>query len=339
MTANEAKKTDLTAQVENTVQEPMLDEIEAMKAIVREKFDGSLPADLQCAVHRIFPLWCDGYQSTIPVDDNLSLETIKQSFGGGRYTLKFLDPGGKYVCQRKVHIGGKPKIDGETVDQARVIERERLQELAKSPVQQEDKTLGLIVQMMTQQNSHNLELLKTIMKGQNNAPAPAAAPVQNPLEQMQQYFMLFKEMQGLSGNTDSDSDGMTEIIGKIVDIMGKKKSEEETEKVPLFGQKYLETAAVNTPQTGQVTVETTSHDSNQSQADSNEIEEEDLLVYLQDMEAEETAELMANVFNNADDQKKTKLMEIFLGQSIIEDRNPENVNGGINDDDQEGAGQ
>jgi len=336
MTANEAKKTDLTAQVENTVQEPVLDEIESMKAMVREKFDGSLPADLQCAVHRIFPLWCDGYQSTIPVDDNLSLETIKQSFGGGRYTLKFLDPNGKYVCQRKVHIGGKPKIDGETVDQARVIERERLHDLARTGNQQEDKTLGLIVQMMTQQQSQNMEILKTIMKGQNNAPAPAPAAAQNPLEQMQQYFMLFKEMQGLSNNSDSDSDGMTEIIGKIVDIMGKKKSEEETEKPPLFGAKYLESAAVNTVQPGQVTVDTESNDSMQYQENPDEIETEDLLLCLQDMDAEETAELMANVFNNADDNKKTKLMEIFLGTSIMEDRNPEKVIGGNSDNNQDG---
>jgi len=339
MESNEAKKTDLPVQGDKTIQENILDEIEAMKQTVREKFDGALPSDLQCTVHRVFPLWCDGYQSTIPVDDNLSLETIKQSFGGGRYTLKFLDPGGKYVCQRKIHIGGKPKVDGETVDQSHMIERERLQTLAKSGNQQEDKTLGLVVQMMTQQQAQNMELLKTIMKGQNNAPALAPAPATNPLEQMQQYFMLFKEMQGLSGNTENDSDGMTEIIGKIVDVMGKRKEEDQPEKPPLFGQKYLETAVIDAPQNSQTVTASNSPDITQSQENPDEIEEEDLLLYLQDMDAEETAELMANVFNKADEHKKTKLMEIFLGGSIIEDQSPGKDNGGISDSNQEGDSQ
>lgn len=66
------------------------------------------------AIRRVEPKWCAGYLETIDAYDHedISFESIRDQFGGGRFYVKILDCRGRYLEHRSMHIAGEPLENG-----------------------------------------------------------------------------------------------------------------------------------------------------------------------------------------------------------------------------------
>ncbi len=73
-----------------------------------------LGGGIRLTVHRLEPLWCDGYLGTIEVDedDTISMENLRELFGGRKLKCKVIDDKGNIVAVRTAKFPDAPRKDG-----------------------------------------------------------------------------------------------------------------------------------------------------------------------------------------------------------------------------------
>ena len=78
---------------------------------------GQLGSGIKITIHRDEPRWCDGYLDTLNVDGDepISLEDIRDMYGGRKLTVKVVGADGKIVARRTVKFPDEPKKDGVVV--------------------------------------------------------------------------------------------------------------------------------------------------------------------------------------------------------------------------------
>ena len=69
----------------------------------------------QVSIVRTAPVWCAGYLTTLPMDHGITLNEIRESYGGRRFQLRILTDSGKYVAMRTVLISDIPRDDGKPI--------------------------------------------------------------------------------------------------------------------------------------------------------------------------------------------------------------------------------
>jgi hypothetical protein len=69
----------------------------------------------QVSIVRTAPVWCAGYLTTLPMDHGITLNEIRESFGGRRFQLRILTDQGRYVAMRTVLIADVPRDNGKPI--------------------------------------------------------------------------------------------------------------------------------------------------------------------------------------------------------------------------------
>lgn len=92
-------------------------EVYETKNIDLDQILSELGGGIRVVVNRIEPRWCDGYLDTLYVDndDQLSIEDLRDMFGGRKLSIKVLDSEGKIRARRTIKFPDPPKKDGRVV--------------------------------------------------------------------------------------------------------------------------------------------------------------------------------------------------------------------------------
>lgn len=289
--------------------------LEAIKSQLRKKLGGELISGLKCEITRLEPLWSKGYMCTIPGDETHNIDAIKEQCGGGYYQLEYRTEEGQYVMRRRIAIEGPPKQDGYALihpeQEKRLAELEAQQEKAQLARGNESAQIfASVMQMMTAQQAamakqmqdsfqQNMIIMREMMATKEQ---PKIQPQPDPVKQMADYFNLFQDLRGAENSDTSELGGLME---KFIDVLGNRAKAEEKEP-PMIGQHYLESTGVQVASVPSKTV----HAGEST---------DDLKNRLLELEAEEVAMIMQSAFEEANDEKKQKLMEIFMGGDTIED--------------------
>lgn len=69
---------------------------------------------IKLTIKRVEPRWCDGYLDTIEVDtdDVVSMEDLRETYGGRKLSVRVHDQGGKIVATRIIKFPDPPRKDG-----------------------------------------------------------------------------------------------------------------------------------------------------------------------------------------------------------------------------------
>jgi len=318
------------------------DPIETMKAYIREKFDGELPNGLQCSIYRTDPHWCRGYQETVDADDSFSIESIKQRNGGGRYQLKYLDSGGRYITSRKVQIDGPPKREGVELDDPQEIARqERAQ---KNLAGNQNNNTDLLATVL--KNNNQSDMFMAILKMQEMSQAQmqnqmqtnlaliekifskTAVAAPNPIGDMLQYFGLFEQLKGAS--TEGENSEFSTILNKALEVLGERKKQENSAP-PFIGAEYLAGASLpggqvqgpqlpaqdNPGHPGQPEGEYEEYDEPGGGDESNATESMEFDP--EQMDDDQVVAAVCHLFENADEQKRQILMQKFIESATVND--------------------
>ena len=87
------------------------------------------------AVRRVEPKWCARYLGTVYIEEGeeLSVDSIRQLYGGGKFYIKIKGPKGRYLGHRTLTICGEPMGHGHPV---------RIASSAEAPVASEVCSVG-----------------------------------------------------------------------------------------------------------------------------------------------------------------------------------------------------
>lgn len=190
-------------------------------------------------LHRSAPLHCSGFLETYPLDQPLTLEAIKESWGGRDFILKIKNPQGKIVQIRTVKIADVPRVEGiplskhiEYADGGRTVKNDpqtKMIEVMQAQLQQSQTAHNdLLNRMMEQTVNHAQQLRDADREDRSNA-----AEQSSPMDTMKETFELFQEMknftdkhapQGEGGNGEQGIDYM-QLAKMFMDQMDERKSQ------------------------------------------------------------------------------------------------------------------
>lgn len=130
-------------------------------------------------IRRVQPLFCDGTLTTIEYDPDepISMEDIRQRFGGRKLNIKVLDPNNVYVASKTISFPDPPKDDGielimlpdgnpmrkDRYEEQKALTKEMIGELPRA-AQSTDHNMDLlktILNIQAEQNKTNLNLLQS----------------------------------------------------------------------------------------------------------------------------------------------------------------------------------
>jgi hypothetical protein len=103
----------------------------ATKKIVDGEMEAFL-GDIGCAprykisITRVEPKWCAGHLGTIDVEcrEDISLDGIRDEFGGGLFYFKIRDGHGTYLGHRHARIDGRPLLHGRPIPPSQIAAAE-----------------------------------------------------------------------------------------------------------------------------------------------------------------------------------------------------------------------
>lgn len=116
-------------------------------------------------IRRVQPLFCDGALTTIEYDPDepISMEDIRQRFGGRKLNIKILDPNNIYVASKTISFPDPPRDEGIELIQlpdGNPMRKDRYEEqkaLTKEALGEFSRTSG------SGSGSDHMDLLKTIL--------------------------------------------------------------------------------------------------------------------------------------------------------------------------------
>lgn len=78
------------------------------------------------SVNRVEPKWCAGHLGTIDVEcrEDISLDEIRDEFGGGMFYFKIKDGHGAYLGHRHARIDGRPMLNGRPIHPSEIAAAE-----------------------------------------------------------------------------------------------------------------------------------------------------------------------------------------------------------------------
>jgi hypothetical protein len=153
-------------------------------------------------IRRKEPKWCDGLLDTVELGDGepLSLEEIREAWGGRKLELTLLDPQGQYVTCRTVRFPEGPRHEGKKV--------KREDDDGDTPKASPLAGFKDIVSMMLEAQKNNADTMRQILESRiagletriaAGAPAAAAlpAPPLDPMKQIRDSIATIKQLEDL----------------------------------------------------------------------------------------------------------------------------------------------
>jgi hypothetical protein len=282
------------------------------------------------AITRKFPVWCEGYQGTLPIELVENLDDVKKRCGGGTYILKFTDGQGEYVMQQTVIIDGDPMRSGvriETPEEERKRIRseeefENLRRLQSLQIEQKANTGTEFVKAMEVMKQSNDQALQMVMALATRQPAGQVNG-----GTMAEHFQLFKDMTNSYQPGAENNEGMWNVIEKFVDKMGDEQKQQH-QAPPLLGAAYqamspqpAPAAAAPAPAAAKLAPVPNTEPEDSSDPVFDAFDE------LAGLEGPEAWERMNGVFENLPEEKQKKLKQIFgPGDTVEEPDNDIDVN-------------
>jgi hypothetical protein len=200
-----------TGQIEATPEQQTTEKAEhqRIEKDIVEFFGEFLGSDARVALYRRSPMWCKGYLETYMLDSAISLDDIRDTWGGFRYELRVLDSKGKKIKSHYQEIAGPPLYRGEQLNERNKHEHGR--PLPPEP----DTGLGKALEKMMEnqnrlQDRNDALMMKLIDNAQKPAPAPAPAPVvppTDPAAQLQATMDTFKMMREFAQDAAPGGEG------------------------------------------------------------------------------------------------------------------------------------
>jgi len=212
-------------------------------------------------LYRNAPLNCCGFLETYPLDDNLSLEAIKESWGGRDFSIRIKNPRGKVVEIRSFKIADVPRVNG--VPLSKHIEYTRGgQQIKHDP--SNDLMKGMQAQIEAANKRHEDLMLKMMDMSANHAAELRKADrddrknTADPMDQMRETFALFNEMKeftdkhgGEGGTEGIDYGEMFKLFREELSERRAENRERENKRPPLKLPGSTQTTTQTTTQTNQ----------------------------------------------------------------------------------------
>ena len=183
--------------------------------------NGEFGSAAQLYIKRLDPHWCSGYLETVPLDAPVSLQEIKDNWGGKRFQLRLLNSRGQYIRAYNVRIDGPPKRNGRLITPESEYEFKQgnpevvrhYEQPRPNPDNSMSEVLGFFkAQTASQQSLINDLFLRALQP-------PAAGGNGNgvgAIQQARDLIAFAKEMQ-LGGGDGGGDDGNTKILGSLIE--------------------------------------------------------------------------------------------------------------------------
>ena len=128
------------------------------KDVDLEQILSELGGGIKVTVTRKEPRWCDGYLDTLEIDDDdpLSLEDLRDMFGGRKLQIKVHSEDGKIIAKRTVKFPDPPRHEG------RVIQKEDDTSAKK------DNEQSALLKLLFEQQQANSQMMLSFMKEQSD---------------------------------------------------------------------------------------------------------------------------------------------------------------------------
>jgi hypothetical protein len=183
-----------------------------------------LPIGWKVSVTRKKPKWAAGHLDTCELDpgEGLDLDDLRDTWGGGTYELRILDPQGYYRGKKSLQFQGAPRLDGQTIAQntgpaaapppppppPAPHTDPALLDLLK---QANANAAAAQTQMITFLSARLIDMEARIMQMQK-APT-AAAPAKDPIDTIRDTAEAFRALQELSGSITPPEGAAAPILG------------------------------------------------------------------------------------------------------------------------------
>jgi hypothetical protein len=207
------------------------------------------------SVDRVMPRWCDGHLAFLRCnpDEPISIEMIKELFGGRMLTVVVRDDAGVYRGSRTLKFPGPPR-DGEGNELTPPRSESADPPAQNNFVGEQLAAMGKMFDtMLTNQRAQTTDLIAmmekridSIEKSAATAVAAAAAPVeyepepqQNPLDNIRQLAETMRELEGLRSEMSARNPEAGSQDAGIMDTMVKEffSLQLEKEKAKIQGMK------------------------------------------------------------------------------------------------------
>jgi len=214
----------------------------ALLRTVEECLAGLQPTH-QLAITRLQPRWCARWIETIPIemDDNgehgIDLEFLRDTYGGDKLCLRFLDDRGKFMFQKTVNFKGiPPRENGIALEDPEIKKIKHEKELERMKhwemeTKGNSEMMRILIEMMratntTPKNDLSEKLFDYIQQANtekmNLLLAKQEKDNPDPLQQMNNMFALmntFKENMGIQDQQNEEPDDMNKMIHGFMDLM------------------------------------------------------------------------------------------------------------------------
>lgn len=182
--------------------------------------DGEFGSAAQLYIKRLDPHWCSGYLETVPLDGPVTLQEIKDNWGGKRFQIRLLTSRGQYIRAYNVRIDGPPKRNGRLITPESEYEFKQGNPEAirfyEQPRPAPDNSMNEVLGFFKAQTVSQQALINDLFM---RALQPQAAGNGNgvgTIQQARDLIAFAKELQ-LGGADGAADDGNTKILGTLVE--------------------------------------------------------------------------------------------------------------------------
>ena len=187
----------------------------------------------QVSIVRTAPVWCAGYLTTLPLDHGITLNEIRESYGGRRFQLRILTDQGRYVAMRTVLIADVPRDDGKPLAS---LDRGEAPKSNPAPASGFGDLAGVFRDLLASQQAaadRQAALLEQlIMRPAAEVQTALAAAPSSPLRQIQELGEVIAAVRELAPAVSGDGGGgggdlgdggiMLKLVEKLVSKWGDK---------------------------------------------------------------------------------------------------------------------
>lgn len=250
----------------------------------------------QCHISRTSPGWCAGFLDTWPMDEAISLSDIRDAYGGRRFQLRVQRPDGSFHTQRSIRIAAEPKVDGQLVPPGGKYEKGG-QVVVNPPPQPPDQVTPILEALQAQQAANQELMIKMIEQKQTQS---------DPIEQMGSIMKVMMSMREMTDEMGSQ-DGLGQLTGLFAEFMKERRDAQTEKRAPVVHTKRLAPpdAAKTNPGT----------------PPAEEEEEQTIADELTELGPEETAGILADVFDRWTPAQQQAALQAMMKPRTL-DNNP-----------------
>ena len=201
----------------------------------------------QVSIVRTAPVWCAGYLTTLPMDHGITLNEIRESYGGRRFQLRILTDSGKYVAMRTVLISDVPRDDGKPIA---TLDRGTTEIVKANPSPAPSgfgELAGVLRDLMNAQQAASERQHDMLERLISNPAAQVQAAIASPLQQIKELGEVIAAVRDMTPAAVTSAEGGGGLLGGGGDDLMMKLAEKLITKWGSGGDKKAAAAAQPQP--------------------------------------------------------------------------------------------